>query len=127
MKRRVEVLMMDERRLLKAPPLPSEPGGVSAVTREEQGIVGGRPPLQHEGDGEKQRSHNPLGRIKSTEGEFLLDHLCEDPTFKTRTRGHEDTRRRGDAGHLQIVKTSSASRDSFFGKLYFFATVRTFL
>lgn len=55
------------------PPLPSEPGGVSAVTREEQGIVGGRPPLQHEGDGEKQRSHNPLGRIKPTEGEFLLD------------------------------------------------------
>lgn len=62
--RQAEVLMTDERRSLNPPPLPSEQGGVSALTREEQGIVGGRPPLQHEGDEEKQSAHDPLGRIK---------------------------------------------------------------
>lgn len=72
--------MTDERRLLNPPPPPSEQGGVSAVTREEQGIVGGRPPLQHEGDEEKQSSRNPLGRIKTSTWECVLLnlYLCED-------------------------------------------------
>lgn len=53
---------------------------MSAVTREEQGTVGGRPPLQHEGDEEKQSSRSPLGRIKTTASECVLLHcyLCED-------------------------------------------------
>lgn len=68
--------MRDERRLFKStPPFPSERGGVSAVTREERGIVGGRPPLQHEGDEEKQSSHGLLGRIKTTAAERALLQL----------------------------------------------------
>lgn len=79
------------------PPLPSEPGGVSAVTREEQGIVGGRPPLQHEGNGEKQRSHNPLGRIKPQRESFCW------------------------------TWTSSASRGFLLGRCFSLARARTFI
>lgn len=65
--RREEMLMTNKKRLLNPP---CRPSGVLAVTWEEHDIVGGWPPLQHEGD-EKNQSWSPLGR-------FLFFHRCED-------------------------------------------------
>ena len=90
--------MTDERRLLNPPPRPPpcEPGGVSALTREEQGIVGRRPPLQHEGVEEKQSSHDPLGRI--TAG------CCSAVSVRTGT---------AERGRLDVLRTCLQSGDVF--------------